>query len=237
MATYNGQNFLKEQIESILAQMKVVDELIIVDDASKDKTVDIIKSFEDTRIKLYINEYNKGVNNSFERAISLSQKEYIFLSDQDDIWVENRVSKMLNHLLINDTAYLVTSNSMFIDENDQEIVFIQDKAEERLSNRNFKNIINIFIGKEYYFGCTMLLHKKMKPLILPFPNYIESHDLWIAKVANIIGRNLHLNDITLKRRIHGNNASVISRRLIPKLWSRIIFLWSIIEATKRIIKS
>jgi glycosyltransferase involved in cell wall biosynthesis len=236
MATYNGQKFIEKQILSILSQMKDDDELIIVDDASKDNTVAIIRKIKDKRISIFLNKDNKGVNYSFQRAISLARKPYIFLSDQDDIWVSGRVDRMLAVLSCNPEKLLLTSNCIYIDHQDTVINFINDRVFEKDSELNFKNILSIFRGVENYFGCTMLFRKELVDLILPFPEYIESHDLWIAKMANIMGRNLHLETNTLQRRIHGNNASVVSRGVLPKLWSRVIFLLSIIEIYRRIVK-
>ena len=79
----------------------------------------------------------------------------------------------------------------------------------------------------------MALREELRDIILPIPTYVESHDLWIAMAANMAGNNQHLERITLLRRIHGNNASVISRPFIQKLWSRVIFVRSFIEIASR----
>lgn len=228
MATYNGDIYLKKQLDSILYQLVDGDELIIVDDKSIDNTVKIIMSYNDPKIKLYINEYNCGVNRSFEKAISLAHNDFIFLSDQDDIWTKNRVLTMLN-ILINTNIAVVCGNSLYIDKNDNEIEFNIPPLYESDSNFIFRNLFKIFIGKGSYFGCAMAFKREFIKYILPFPKYIESHDLWIVKASILQNRCYHLNKIVLFRRIHGNNASVLRRRLFKKIISRLIFVISIID--------
>jgi hypothetical protein len=101
------------------------------------------------------------------------------------------------------------------------------------SQSYLRNIFEIFTGKASYFGCAMALNKSLSNIILPFPDYIESHDLWIAMAANIIKKNKHIDDIVLNRRIHSSNASIIKRKLLQKIISRWIFLKSYFELYKR----
>jgi glycosyltransferase involved in cell wall biosynthesis len=232
LASYNGEKYLEEQLKSIINQLNVDDEIIIVDDFSNDSTVKVINSFKDEKIKIFINEVNKGHVYSFGKAISLATKDIIFMSDQDDIWLEGRVDFM-KEKLINSEAMLVSSNSNFVDSDGKVIDFEIDGVHSECSNKYFKNIIDIIVGKTNYYGCTMVLKKELKELILPIPSYVESHDLWIAIAANISKSNRHLNNSTLLRRIHGENASVLKRKLIPKLWSRVIFAISTIHLVYR----
>ena len=91
MAAYNGENYIEKQISSILCQLKPDDELVIVDDCSKDRTINVIKNFNDSRIKLLKNKFNYGVVATFERALSAAEGNIIFLSDQDDEWIDNKL--------------------------------------------------------------------------------------------------------------------------------------------------
>lgn len=236
IATYNGEEYIKEQLQSIIKELGNDDEIIVVDDCSKDDTVKIIKSFDDTRIKVCINDRNMGVNFSFDKAICQASNEIIFLSDQDDIWTTARVSLMINKFR-ETRALVVSSNSKFIDRDGHKIPFAIKGVEEKNSSKNLRNILDIFAGKTNYYGCTMAFHKNLIPLILPFPAFIESHDLWIAMAGNLICSNAHLQQTTLLRRIHGTNASIVSRRLSKKIWSRIVFLLSIIVLVFRVTKS
>ncbi len=236
IATFNGEKYIELQINSIIKQLDSFDEVIIVDDCSKDNTLKIIQSLNDTRIKIYQNDVNNGHVYSFSRAIELATKKIIFMSDQDDIWTNNRLILMKEKLL-NSSALLLTSNSEFIDSLGNKIDFKIDGVYEINSFKYLNNIIDIFRGKTNYYGCAMAFKSELKKIILPMPNYVESHDLWIAMAANLIKSNVHFNDITLERRIHGSNASVVNRRLILKLKSRIVFLKSLIQLIFRKFKN
>jgi len=236
IATFNGEKYIELQINSIIKQLDSFDEVIIVDDCSKDNTLNIIRSIGDSRIKIYQNEINRGHVYSFSRAIELASKKIIFMSDQDDIWKNNRLILMKEKLL-NSSALLLTSNSEFINSVGDKIDFKIDGVDEINSFKYLNNIIDIFRGKTNYYGCAMAFKSELKKIILPMPNYVESHDLWIAMAANLIKSNVHSNDITLERRIHGSNASVVNRRLILKLKSRIVFLKSLIQLIFRKFKN
>lgn len=225
LASYNGEKFIYEQICSVLDQLSADDELVVVDDCSTDNTVDVINSFKDKRIRLFLNKINRGVNYSFERAISLSENELIFMCDQDDVWIEGRL-KLMSDTLLNSGCCLVSSNSVFIDEVGNDVLYPADGVDKSNSRKFLKNILDIFAGKKNYYGCAMAVRSKLIDLILPIPAFVESHDLWIAMAANLYGSNIHLDENTLKRRVHGSNASIVSRPLVKKIWSRVIFLVS-----------
>ena len=228
LATYNGAKYIEIQLHSILKQLGASDEVIILDDCSKDNTLDLVRAIDDKRIKIFKNEVNKGHVYSFGRVIELGTNDVVFMSDQDDIWVDGRAELMKDRLL-KSKALLISTNSDFIDSDGNIIDFSLDGVSSESSQKYFKNIVDIFVGKTNYVGCTMAFKKELRDLILPIPSYVESHDLWVAMGANIIKSNLHLDEPTLYRRIHGENASIVERSLVPKLWSRIIFLISMIQ--------
>lgn len=236
IATYNGEQYIREQLKSILHQINDDDEIIVVDDCSNDNTVNIVRSMNDPRISIYINEVNKGHVFSFEKTISLAKNEIIFMSDQDDIWLENRY-QLLKDTLIENEVLLVSSNSKFIDAKGDELYMKLISLRKKDSSIFFSNILNIFLGRAGYYGCCMVFNGDLKKNILPFPSYIESHDLWIAMVANFKKSNLHLDENTLARRIHGSNLSVVKRRFILKIKSRIVFLRSLVEIIFRKFKN
>jgi glycosyltransferase involved in cell wall biosynthesis len=228
IATYNGEKFIDLQLQSIIKQLDDDDEIIIVDDCSTDNTLKVIKSISDFRIKIFLNELNRGHVYSFGRALGLASKDVIFMSDQDDIWLDDRITLMKNKLL-NANVMLLSSNTNFIDSKGNKIDYSLNHLSSKTSNNYISNIKDIFLGKGYYYGCAMALKKELNNIILPIPNYVESHDLWIALAANINKSNIHCNESTLNRRIHGGNASIVSRKLLNKLWSRIIFIISIVH--------
>ena len=236
LATYNGMNYLAEQLNSILPQLGKSDELIIVDDCSSDSTFEYLLSLDDSRINLSKNDRNLGVIKTFEKAILLSKGDFIFLSDQDDIWLEGHLDIMLESLLSNNCD-LVSSNFTFIDSTGNFMGDMKMPLKEKDSNRYFKNILKIFLGNMHYFGCCMVIRRRFLQKILPIPSFVESHDLWIATVANLNSTNYHLEYKLLSRRIHGTNVSVVNRNMFRKIISRFIFLASIIVIFSRNIKN
>ena len=98
IATYNGEKYILEQILSILPQLKENDEIIVSDDSSTDTTLEIIKNINDKRIQIFKNTGNHGVNSNFDNALKRAHGEYIFLSDQDDVWLPGKVDRCLAEL-------------------------------------------------------------------------------------------------------------------------------------------
>jgi glycosyltransferase involved in cell wall biosynthesis len=233
MATYNGERFLREQLESILSQMQVDDELVIVDDASYDGTLAYLKSIGDRRIRLYCNVSNIGHVQSFAKVLSLARGTYILMADQDDVWIDGRLN-IIREALATGPA-LISTNSEFIDSEGRTVSPLHPDLVEADSELYKTNIFRIFTGKAYYDGCAMGMRKELLKLVLPIPSYVESHDLWIAMAANIARSNRHLSLKTLRRRVHENNASVVSRTFLLKLMSRVIFLLSYLHISFRLI--
>jgi glycosyltransferase involved in cell wall biosynthesis len=239
MATYRGERYVERQLRSILDQLGVSDEVIVVDDCSPDRTVEQVMSLQDPRIKVFQNDSNRREVYSFGRAIGIAKGDIIFLSDQDDVWSPGRVQLMV-HQLQRSSAALITSNFEWMDESERPLDVAFDGVSAAASKRHIKNIIDIFIGKTNYFGCAMAFRRELVPMIVPIPSYVESHDLWIALAANQLGSNLHIDDKTIRKRRHGNNAtSTVSNRPVSRrLLSRLIFARSMIDLSiRRLIKS
>ncbi|EGF56173.1 glycosyltransferase, group 2 family protein [Bacteroides fluxus YIT 12057] len=112
IATYNGEKFIKEQLDSILHQLSDEDEIIISDDSSTDATLDIIKKYLDKRIVIIDNQKFHSPVYNFENAIKQAKGDYIFLADQDDVWLPHKIDSLLPHLVEND---LVLSNAKVVD--------------------------------------------------------------------------------------------------------------------------
>ena len=130
--------------------------------------------------------------------------------------------------LLDTGALLVSSNFEFIDMNGEKICDPVNRMKSINSCKHFKNILDIFAGKTNYCGCTMAFRRDMVKLILPIPSFVESHDLWISLASNLISSNAHLDEKTLRKRVHNNNVTDTQRGLLPKLWARLIFLISIV---------
>jgi glycosyltransferase involved in cell wall biosynthesis len=214
MATYNGSQFIGEQINSILVQLAPEDEIIVCDDCSIDNTISILSSYDDPRIKIYRNTVNLGHVKNFEKAIMLAKGDVVALSDQDDIWLPGRLEQMKNEL-DHPGVFLVATDFDLIDEFSKYI----GKANwlDCRATTPIVRILKIFAGRMSYFGCTFLMKRELITQCLPFPDRIEAHDLWIALIANTAGKVHHLNRSSLSRRIHENNLTPPSRRSLVKI--------------------
>jgi glycosyltransferase involved in cell wall biosynthesis len=180
MATYNGEKYLEQQIDSILMQLGSDDELIISDDHSSDQTLAIIERYikNDHRVKLFMND-ESGVTSNFENAIKRTQNEIIFLSDQDDVWKPEKVSTVKGYYEKNPEVQMIMSDITVVDN--QLNTTIDSFYQFRGSRAGvLKNII-----KNSYIGCAMSFRKELKKKILPIPRNVPMHDMWIGLVADM----------------------------------------------------
>ena len=212
MATYNGENYIKEQIETICLQLNKNDELVISDDGSTDDTISIINSLSKKykQIKL-IDGPKNGVKQNFANAISNCEGKYIFLADQDDIWVDGKVTSVLE-MFESDNCDCVTHDCDVINDEDNEVI-INSFFEHRKSKSGV--IYNIY--KNRYLGCCMAFKKEMKKYILPIPNNIEMHDQWIGIMCDKHGNSAFLDKKLIHYRRHNKNVSSMSHYPIGKM--------------------
>lgn len=191
MATFNGEKFIKEQLESIIKQLSDTDEIIISDDGSSDETINIISAFSDSRIKLIHNDLSHfqpakqsksyQVTKNFENALTYATGDYIFLSDQDDVWEDDKVEGCI--LLLKDKkCNLIVHDAIVVDESD---TVIAPSYFEKVKSQTgfFKNII-----KNSYLGCCMVFDRSILIKSLPFPNNLIAHDIWIGLIAERNGK-------------------------------------------------
>ena len=212
MATYNGAAYLREQLDSILNQLHPEDELIISDDHSTDDTRSIIASYEDARIRLFTNPGKRGHVQNFAHAMEHATGEFIALSDQDDIWVENRLERMLEQLRRMSPYSLVVGDVIEFDSNG---VRENQRPLRPTPAKKLLQMLYIYRGDSKYYGCAFLFRRDLTRYVLPIPSYIISHDLFTALCACVHGRVVHLEAKTVMHRLHGNNRSP-SRR--GSLW-------------------
>ena len=176
MATYNGEKYLRQQLDSILVQLSEQDEIVISDDGSTDKTIEILKSYKDTRIKVFNNIKNHGVNSNFENALQNAYGNYIFLSDQDDVWLPGKIEACVNALNSVDCVI----HDAIITNAELKIIAQSFFAYRRSGNGLLKNIV-----KNTYLGCCMAFRRELLPTVLPIPNTTRFyHDNWIGLLAD-----------------------------------------------------
>ena len=218
MATYNGEKYIGEQLKSIVDQSRPVDEIIICDDGSTDKTVDIataILTESGIEHKLIVNHPNLGVTKNFEKAISLATGDVVFFSDQDDVWLKDKVR---NHLKAyeSESVKLVFSDAILFNENG-------DEKETAFARFDFKKRIKLF-GKDqmhcimkgwFVTGATMSARRSFAVEYMPFPEEML-HDQWLSAIAAGVNGLYLLQEPQTKYRQHaGQLVGVAKRRHTP----------------------
>jgi glycosyltransferase involved in cell wall biosynthesis len=201
MATYNGEKFINTQVRSILKQLGSDDELIISDDHSTDATLDIIRQLGDSRIIIVMNAGRKGPVPNFENALHHATGEIIFLSDQDDIWMDDRMKEALE--LHHNGSDLVACNCLLIDENDHRISAEPYFNARHPLKRNF--LVNLY--ENSFYGCCMSFNRKVLNYSLPFPGNIVMHDVWIGMLAKARFNCGYLEKCLVLYRRHPDTAS------------------------------
>lgn len=221
IATYNGGLYLKAQLDSILIQLSDRDEIIISDDSSTDDTIEIIKSYRDHRIKLYENQKFHSPIFNFENALSKATGNFIFLCDQDDVWLPDKVEIMISYLQKYD---LVVSDCKVVDSN---LDIIHDSFFTLMHSGNgfWKNFF-----KNTYLGCCMAFRKEVLNYVLPFPHHLAMHDIWIGLSVEKNGHPFFLEKPLSLYRRHGNNASLASEKSKNPLLYRIRYRLYIIQS-------
>lgn len=226
MTTYNGEKFLRQQLNSIVSQTHTNLEIIICDDQSTDATYKILQEYAtlDDRIKLYLNDTNFGPIKNFEKALSFCSGEYIALADQDDIWMPNKIENILNHLK---DADIVLGDCHIIDENDAVLFdsfFEQNNSKSGLISNLFKNS---------YIGCCMAFNRKILVKALPFPSDIPMHDWWIGLIGEACGKSIFCKEKLIAYRRHETNASasagISQYGLLQKVHFRIVMLKNLLK--------
>ncbi len=220
MATYNGEKYLKEQLDSILMQLGTKDEVVISDDGSTDGTISLIQSYcaSDSRIR-FIRGPGRGIIANIAHAIRYTSGRYIFLADQDDVWKEDKVRRVLE-VFREERCHVVVHDCIVTDENLQMVYpsFFSYRGSGAGVWRN--------IWKNKYIGCCMAFHKNLVPYILPIPEDIQMHDQWIGVINDKHkGGTVFLKEPLLLYRRHNGNVSDFNKNPMPVMVrNRLLFL-------------
>ncbi len=230
IATYNGEKYIKEQLDSILCQLEVDDEVIISDDGSTDKTIEIINSYNDNRIKIF--HHKRDVNllsmiavpfrlsaNNFENAMKNASGEYVFLSDQDDIWPLDRIEKMQDYLNRYD---LVMCNYNIIDGKEN-IIIERFWKKNPVSKSLLKNVLT-----HPFRGCCMSFRREVLDYCLPFPKACIGHDYWIGCLVLLLGNFKYVDEPLHLYRRHEENISFDESKSINPFWFKVLYRMSFI---------
>lgn len=198
MTTKNGATFIRAQLNSILPQLKSNDEIIISDDCSADDTLEIVRSLKDPRIRILNSDSERGITKNFEASLMASRGEFIFLADQDDVWIPGKI-KIMKHAL--GKHELVISDCKLVDDSlrtQNDSFYIVNKSGQGL----IKNLI-----KNSYMGCCMAFTREVRDRALPFPDDLPIHDFWIGLIGEMYFKVLFLPDVLVLHRRHAANAT------------------------------
>ena len=206
MATYNGEKYIAEQIDSILNQTYSSFRLIISDDCSTDNTTEILRKYamKDDRIILYIQPKNLGVVKNIEFLLKKVKNDYYMLSDQDDVWLPKKVEQSYRTLLKN-KADLVFGDLEVVDENLNTIY--PSFCDYMLLTNKIKKCINSYKVNYLYncvTGCTIFAKSKYIEKVLPLPINSKAviHDYWIGLIYALNGKLAFIDEKLIKYRQH-----------------------------------
>ena len=225
LAAYKGEKYIEEQIRSILPQLSYNDEIIVSDDRPGGMTEKIVKKIaaEDSRV-VWVEGKSKGVVSNFVNAIRYCKGDKIFLCDQDDVWLPDKVKRVMEAF---DEGYDLVLHNAYITDGELNITdysFFEKRGSKKGVLRN--------IFKNSYMGCCMAFDRKLLKKIMPMPRSIPMHDQWIGILAEIYGKVKFLDLPLIYYRVHGGNVTggkttfrqkmEWRRYLIFKLYKRVI---------------
>lgn len=223
MCTYRGAQFVGEQLASLAHQTRPPDEIVIVDDASDDETVDLLNDFKSSHglnVQIHKNKQTQGVAKNFERAISLCNGDIIFLADQDDVWMPEKILEHINvYATAPDCGYIFSDASLVdahMGSTNQRlwdaIGFNSARHENYMSGFQLPVMLK---GGNFVYGTTMSFRAKYKTILLPIESVSRgcTHDVWIACLLSLIGANgVGLNNALVKYRQHANQQAGAGRK-------------------------
>ena len=222
LCTYNGEKYIADQIQSILDQTRLPDELIIVDDHSNDHTVSIVeKILHDSKMmyQVHVNEVNLGVVRNFEKGMGLSTGDILFTCDQDDLWVNHKVERMLVEFDKNPRCLLVFSDAILVNQDRVPFAYrLWDVNRVLAAMFDQKRYYDELLKKRVVTGATMALRQELFEKTRPFPAQSWLHDGWLAINAPLHGDMVAIREPLIEYRQHGNNSVGASKlNFIKKL--------------------
>jgi len=222
MTTRNGASYLREQLDSILAQTRMPDEVIVCDDQSTDETPELLREYSAQApipVTVVFNERRLGSTKNFEQAIRLCSGEIIALSDQDDVWRPHKLAIIERKFAENPDLGLVFSNGNLIDENGGQLRgdiwsrFWFGRRMQRWLDSS-RDAYNLLLSRYFITGATMAFRSNLRPLCLPIPDAIPTfiHDRWIAVMIGAVARVDRIEDRLIAYRLHAHQQMGVGNR-------------------------
>ncbi len=206
LCTYNGEKYIKEQLESLIKQILPPDEIVVCDDGSDDGTLDIAEKVLrewDGHYQVLRNEKNLGYQKNFEKAIGACKGEYIFLCDQDDVWLPDKIQKVMQVFQQHPDTGMVFHDAQLVDADLHDfgkrfwgqLPFTELEHPEKYIIYNHGNVVQ---------GCASAIKREIFERAYPFPEDVY-HDKWLATVALLTSKLYALDEPLILYRQHGNN--------------------------------
>lgn len=225
LCTYNGENFLKQQLDSFIYQTRTPDELVVCDDASDDRTIDILEDFKKNApfsVLIEINRNNLGTRRNFQKAINLCSGDIILLSDQDDLWNSMKIKLIEEKFLNNPLIGGVFSNAEIVDENLfstgyflWDLVGLTKKRQKMIkTGKAFESFIQFL----YVTGSTLAFKSSYWKLIKPIPSY-WMHDAWITLQLAILSDIQLISKPLIQYRQHSSNQIGVKKKSFIKKYN------------------
>ncbi len=206
MAVYNGLPYLRQQMASVLRELRPEDELVVVDDHSTDGSLAWLQGLRDSRLVLLPNDQNLGVSRSFERALCACTRQVVLLCDQDDVWIAGKRDALALPFEQDPQCAVVVSDAQVIDEHGAIL------SPSFMAGRGgFRGGWWSTLVKNRYLGCCMALHRDIVALGLPIPARAPMHDMWFGMLAVSRGRVHYIARPYLQYRRHDRNVSPSTR--------------------------
>lgn len=221
IATYNGAKHIIAQVNSIISQLGKEDEIIVSDDCSTDNGIQLLQNLQDERIKILTSTKQQGVIKNIEKALFHSRGEYIFLADQDDIWLPSKVEICLKELQRYD---IVQTDATIVNDSLQTIY--PSLYHLARSKRGFFNNLR----KNSYVGCTMAFRRRVLSVALPFPKNIPMHDQWIGIIGDLVFSVFFIKEPLLLYRRHESAQSTTGFMSPFSLKAKFVFRMNILRS-------
>lgn len=213
LATYNGEKYISHQLDSILNQTYKNIRILIHDDGSTDNTLKIIKEYQNEypdRIFLIDDGIKTGgAVWNFEHLMKYSNAEYIMFSDQDDVWLPEKIEITLHEFIKTEeknknTPILVYTDAIVVDD---ELKILNESFWKYTKIRGDKISLGRALETSLGLGCTMMFNRSLRNLSIPFPKSAIAHDMWVSLVAVSLGIVRYINKSTILYRQHRTNVS------------------------------
>jgi glycosyltransferase involved in cell wall biosynthesis len=217
LAVFNGAQFLPQQLESLLVNLRPGDEIVAVDDASTDDSVTILESCPWPDLRIIRHDKNMGVFATFETALKAAKNDIIFLCDQDDVWLPGKRDAFVHEFEADADCKAVVSDVEIIDGKGTVLL------ESFMATRGgFKGDPVSTFSKNRFLGCAMALHCSILDLSLPVPRVVPMHDMWLGIMAGLSGNVRFIDKVLMQYRRHGANTSIgRTGNALQIIWRRI----------------